>query len=545
MRVKSDNTVSVTNLCRAPQYLLALFMTTAATATEPDMQEWVDSRIASGDNLAISAVVVEDGEATFYSAGAIAPGGSKPDGKTQFQLGSITKAFTNLLLAEMVAAGELGYDTTIGDILGDDFTPKNPAVAQITVEALATHTSGLARLPGNLVPSDPLDPYKGYDDDALLGAIEDARNLQPLGDHYAYSNFGVGLLGHLLGRLHGSTYQEALVEYVIGPLGLGQTGFDEIGNVASGYRGGEVVPPWSIDDALAGAGALWGSAGDFAALAAVLLGGSESPLRHDLDRDLAVVETGDDGQSVTRVWHVAFDDDVPVYWHNGGTGGFWSFFGFRPDEGRAVAILVSGDEDPTDDGLARLDASIPEPSAEPADPAILGQYEFNPRLGVGVYELDGALVAQVTGQTPLPLYAVGDDWYALSMADASVRFVRSDGEVTGLELAQNGTIQPAGKVSASAATATRQAVEIDEASLEQYVGEYDINDDARFTIRTRAGGLEAKLTGQSFFPVFPLGNDRFFYKVVDAELQFERNEDGVVDAVVLYQGTIVQRAETR
>ena len=51
------------------------------------------------------------------------------------------------------------------------------------------------------------------------------------------------------------------------------------------------------------------------------------------------------------------------------------------------------------------------------------------------------------------------------------------------------------------------------------------------------------LTGQPFFPVFPKGDDKFFYKVVDAELHFERDSKGDVNAVVLHQGAIVERAE--
>jgi len=516
-----------------------------AAAVENDMQEWIDSRIASGDNLAISAVVIDKGNTAFYFGGAVEPGGRRPDATTQFQIGSITKAFTNLLLAEMVAAGKLGYDTTIGEILGEAFVPANPAVPAITVEQLATHTSGLPRLPANLVPEDPLDPYKGYDETALREALRSTRDRQPLGHHYAYSNFGVGLLGHLLGELDDSSYHRALIEYVVEPLGLEQTGFRESANVARGFRGGEVVPAWSMDDALAGAGALWGSASDFSKLAAVLLGADDWPLRHRLDDDLQVVETGSDGLSVTRVWHVAGDENLPVFWHNGGTGGFWSFFGFRPDHGRAVAILVAGEVDPTDRGLAWLGAGEREPSPVPVDAAILGQYELSPQIGIGVYELDNALVAQVSGQAPLPLHGVSDDWYAFGLVDASVRFLRQDGQVVRLELAQDGRIQAAAKVSDTARTAERQAVELDVGSLEDYVGRYEINAGASFTIQTRDGGLEAKLTGQPFFPIFPLGEDRFFYRIVDAELQFERGDDGTVTALVLHQGSIVQRATKR
>ncbi|MEM9305474.1 MAG: serine hydrolase domain-containing protein, partial [Pseudomonadota bacterium] len=240
----------------------AMTLAPAALAEDNDMQAWIDEQIASGKNLAITAMHLKDGEVSYYAGGTTTAGEQiTPDENTQFQMGSITKPFTDMLLAELVANGAVKYDTTIGELM--DVEPKNPAVAEITLQSLATHTSGLPRLPVNLVPANPLDPYAGYDDDLLKKAVVEARNLQPLGDHYAYSNFGVGLLGYLLGEEQGDGYQKAMMALVVEPLGLTETGFTESGNVAQGFRSGDVVPAWSMDDALAGAGSLWGSVSDF------------------------------------------------------------------------------------------------------------------------------------------------------------------------------------------------------------------------------------------------------------------------------------------
>lgn len=538
------------SLARRPPFLSALLLTIlttmqSANGADADLQAWIDERIAAGDDLAITAVVIDGDEQRHYAGGAVAPGGTAPGAETQFQVGSITKVFTDLLLAEAVAAGKVDYDTAIGAVLGPGFAPRNPAVAKITLEQLATHTSGLPRLPANLVPSDPADPYKGYDEAKLMEGITIARDKQPLGKHYAYSNFGVGLLGHLLGDVYGSSYRDALVQNVIAPLGLEQTGFDLDSNRAKGFRGGEVVPDWGLEDSLAGAGALWGSTADFARFAQVLLGRTPSRLEHDLAADLDVVVEGPWGFDLTRVWHVEYASGEPIYWHNGGTGGFWSFFGFRPDKGLAIALLVSGDTDPTAEGLQRLGRTPPDIEPADIDSELFGQYALTPQIGIGVFELDGQLVAQVTGQGPIPLMDIGDDWYAIDVVDASLHFTRTDGTVGGLELAQNGSVQPARKTADEAATATRTAVEFDELELADYPGEYRIDDDAAFTIRLGDGVLEARLTGQPFFPVYPAGDDVFFYKVVDAELRFERDAAGDVNALVLHQGPIVQRAEKR
>ena len=120
-----------------------------------------------------------------------------------FPMGWLVASLVIMVLAGAALLRE-DWDAAIGELLGSDFAFANDAVADISLLQLATHTSGLPRLPANLAPTDQLDPYKGYDEDALLQGIATARDKQPLGNHYAYSNFGVGLLGYLLGRL-GST----------------------------------------------------------------------------------------------------------------------------------------------------------------------------------------------------------------------------------------------------------------------------------------------------------------------------------------------------
>ncbi|MEJ2274245.1 MAG: serine hydrolase [Woeseiaceae bacterium] len=466
---------------------VAIVFWSCGHADDFDIEDWIDEQVGSGAVLSVTAMHVDGGEVIPYGGGETAPdSGESPDANTQFEIGSITKAFTNLLLAEMVARDAVSYETTIGELLGDDFTFANDAVGGITLLQLATHTSGLPRLPANLAPTDQLDPYRGYDEEALLEGIAGARDKQPLGNHYAYSNFGVGLLGYLLGQVQGD-----------------------------GYSG---------------------------AFATILLGEADNPLAHDLQADRKIVAPAG-GFDITRVWHVGDSPDGKIFWHNGGTGGFWSFFGFRPATNEAVAILVSGDTEATGVGLRWLGFEPGQPPAADNDRSLLGQYNLNANFGIGVYEMDGRLVAQASGQMPLGLQEVGDDWYAMDVADASLHFLRENGKVVALELAQNGMLQRAEKSSDTAAALTKESVGKSRDALAAYVGEYPLNPSVKFTIRLAEEHLEAMLTGQPFFPIFPQGGDKFFYKVVDAELHFERDEHGDVDAVVLHQGGIVQRAE--
>ena len=278
-------------------------------------------------------------------------------------------------------------------------------------------------------------------------------------------------------------------------------------------------------------------------LAHIQLGVVDNPLKHDLARDRDIVSAAPGGFNVTRVWHAAEAPGGTIYWHNGGTGGYWSFFGFRPDTKEAVAILVSGDPDVTGIGLQWLGASERMPESKDYDQSVFGQYALTDEAGIGVYELGGNLVAQLSGQPPFPVSPIGDDWYAVDVTDASLRFVRDGGAVVAVELAQNGRLQRAARVADVADTLSRKSVALSREALQAYVGEYPINAAARFTIRLNGDALEAQITGQPFFPIFAKGDDVFFYKVVDAELHFERDDAGAVNALVLHQGPITQRAE--
>lgn len=515
----------------------------AAPADAPDaVDRFVETGLADGSIAGAAVARIDAGGVSTQGHGRrTLPDGAPPTGDTQFQLGSITKVFTNLLRAELVEAGVVADDTTLGALLGEGFDPRNDAVAAITLASLSTHTSGLPRLPSNLPLDDP-DPYAKYAARDLVAGLERAREAQPLGHFYSYSNFGAGVLGYALGIADGGGYRKALATRVLAPLGLQRTGFEPGDDAASAVSGGKAVPHWRFD-ALAAAGALWGSAGDLGRLVQVFLGDAKASLRHDLARDLAVVERPHGAFDLTRVWHVAYAGEHPFYWHNGGTAGFHSFVGFRPDARRGVAILVSGDADPTAAGLDALGRTPREPRRAPVDASLAGQYRLTPAFGLGVHEVDGVLVVQATGQPAFALHAVRDDWYALGEVDASVRFVREDGRVVAAELAQNGIVQRAGRVAGTADVAARREIALDAATLDGYVGAYAFAPGVALTVRRRDAGLEAQLTGQPFFPVFPRAADRFFYKVVDAELAFERDDEGKVEAVVLHQGGVEQRAK--
>jgi len=251
-----------------------------------------------------------------------------------FEIGSITKVFTALLLARMAQDGRV------------TLTERPFRGQPITLADLASHTAGLRRLPRGMwrrALTERRDPYASFGAADLDAAVRRVR-VRARGK-LRYSNFGAGLLGHLLAERAGRPYGELLTAEVLAPLGQHETWVEvpgaEVHRFADGHdRRGRRVPHWHLG-ALAGAGALRATAGDLLRFLAVQLDPPDTPL------GAAVRLTHAERARRTRLgiglgW-LRLDDKAAggVLWHNGGTGGFRSFAGFAPGRGTAAVVLSS------------------------------------------------------------------------------------------------------------------------------------------------------------------------------------------------------------
>jgi D-alanyl-D-alanine-carboxypeptidase/D-alanyl-D-alanine-endopeptidase len=150
-----------------------------------------------------------------------------PNEESIFEIGSVTKLFTTTLLATLVGDSLVSFDTPLRDILTE--YPHLPE--SITLVRLATHTSGLPRLPSNILWSvlrNPHNPYTHYTTERLHAYLSHYKWRQggggPSSFPYAYSNLGVGLLGYALARRLGISYEQAIQEHINTPLNLFNTG---------------------------------------------------------------------------------------------------------------------------------------------------------------------------------------------------------------------------------------------------------------------------------------------------------------------------------
>jgi serine-type D-Ala-D-Ala carboxypeptidase/endopeptidase len=276
---------------------------------------------------------VRDGDAVLGGFGGAGP-------QTIFEIGSVTKVFTALLLADMAERGQVQLSDPAARYLPGASGP-------VTLADLATHTSGLPRLPRGLwwsALTRPRDPYAGYPAARLARVARRSLRVSSRPNTYAYSNYGFGLLGYLLGQAAGSSYQALVTERICGPLGLADTTFDvpaaSRDRLAPGQAYGRPAPGWHMG-ALAAAGGLHSTAADLAKLLSACLGGSagtplDAAIRATV-RPRADIPSGQIGLA----WHLTFRGDREVIWHNGMTGGYSAMIAFDPVRGIGVAALAN------------------------------------------------------------------------------------------------------------------------------------------------------------------------------------------------------------
>lgn len=318
----------------------------AGVAREVIEPLYEDEILHGGVVVALIDPARKAGEVEYLSFGRTSAEVAAPPGPDAvFEIGSISKVLTSLLLADAVARGEVTLDTAAGQLLpfGVRFPDKDGE--RVTLEHLASHRSGLPALPENLAPADIGDPYAGYGPDQLYAYLERAELMFTPGTSYAYSNLGAGLLGHLLARRIDASYEDAVRARVLEPLGLKETWISvpteaQERFVPGSTAGGKPSGRWTFD-ALAGAGAWLSTPRDMVHLALVAAAasrGKDGPLAEVLRASFAPLAEVGQGMQIGLAWHVT---EAGILWHNGMTGGHASFIGIDPASGRGVVILAS------------------------------------------------------------------------------------------------------------------------------------------------------------------------------------------------------------
>lgn len=432
--------------------------------TNEALTQLIRSRVEEGRGVGIVLGVMEaDGSTRVVSHGSAGRDARPLGEQTVFEIGSITKAFTGILLADMVERGEMELSDRVSDHLPDRVTVPSRG-RQITLLDLATHRSALPRLPGNMSPADATNPYADYTVDQMYAFLSGYELPRDVGSQYEYSNLGGGLLGHALARAAGTTYDQLARERILKPLGMGMTGIALEGEMLDWMAVGhnqqrEPVPLWDLPT-LAGAGALRSNVVDMLRFLDANLGPPASRLERAMRASHVVRESAGPDMGIGLGWHVRTAGDQQIVWHNGGTAGFRTFIGFDPDAQVGVVVLTNSTHGADDIGFHLLNPELPLAPAPPpprertavtlAEPVLqryVGEYQLAPSFAIVISLEGGALFAQATAQPRVPLYAESETEFFLRVVDAQITFEKdAAGAVTGLVLHQGGQNVPGRKV---------------------------------------------------------------------------------------------------
>jgi D-alanyl-D-alanine-carboxypeptidase/D-alanyl-D-alanine-endopeptidase len=426
-----------------------------------------DGALAPETHGGVAIGVVQHGERHIFSYGA-----AKPD--SVFEIGSITKTFTGLILAQMVEQGKVRLDEPVRELLPPDTVAKPATGAEISLLDLSDQHSGLPRMPDNFKPADPENPYADYDAKLLYAFISKQGVTLPASAPFGYSNLGVGLLGQALANRAAVPYPTLLQAQVTGPLGMHDTAIVLTPELKARMIEGhdaehKAAHVWDLD-ALAGAGGIRSTAADMLTYLEAQLHPDKLPAAvlgqaNGKTLPVAIAKSHEIHAEVGNGMHIALNwfriDATGSYWHNGGTGGYSAYAQFNPGKDFAVIVLsnTGPDADSFTDKLgqhiAQRLSGLPAvalyremPKAVAIDPKLLdgyvGVYELTPTFALTFTREGDRLFTQATGQEKAEVFPESEKTFFLKVVDAKVTFVTdASGRATSVILHQGGRDQEA------------------------------------------------------------------------------------------------------
>jgi D-alanyl-D-alanine-carboxypeptidase/D-alanyl-D-alanine-endopeptidase len=444
--------------------LLGTVIINPGSAAEPgkDVISSVQERVDNGFVTGIVIGIIDTKGVQYYKYGKLShKSNTDVDENTIYEIGSISKVFTSLIMAEMIEQGKLKLDEPI-----EKYLPKTVKVPsynnhKITFWHLSTHTSGLPTLPENMIFTEKNmnNPYSDYSTKQLYDFLSTYKLTRDVGSAYEYSNLGAGLLGHILGLIENSSYEELLKKYIVKELNMPSTGITITAEMkkrfAIGHSSGDEVSYWDLPT-LAGAGGIRSTASDMLKFIGAEMGLNKTKLANAIKKTQFIPKAPTDIQTtkVSLGWHHTEGPGGQITWHNGGTGGFRSFTGFNPATMTGVIVLANSTDGVDDIGLHILESNYKlaaVPKVLKLSPDILdkyvGNYELQPGYIFTVKNEKNKLMVQLTGQESYPVFATSETKFFYTVVDARLEFVNDNkGKVKSLILDQNGVKKEAKKI---------------------------------------------------------------------------------------------------
>jgi serine-type D-Ala-D-Ala carboxypeptidase/endopeptidase len=339
----------------------------------------------------VVGLLAEDGTRRVIAHGDPATGALPLDGESVFEIGSMTKVFTGILLADMVRRGLVELADPVAELLAPHVSVPARSGKPITLLDLTTHFSGLPMMPTNLAPANPENPFADYTVSQLYESVSTYELQRDPGDAFEYSNLGVALLGHALSLRAGTTYEVLVSERILQPLDMTHTAVTSTSwmedHLVRGHdRAGNPASSWDFP-ATAGMGGLRSTANDMLTFAAANLAAADpssedtglAMAMRDSHRRLRQVVAGVTYPGIPMAfeqgrvgfnWFISRPGERRITWTVGLTGGYSSFLGLDLEARRAVVVLTNTGLNNVDYlGFHLLDPTVPMPVARESEGA--------------------------------------------------------------------------------------------------------------------------------------------------------------------------------
>lgn len=419
------------------------------------LDELVQPYLENKKFFAASVGIVRKGKVYTRSYGQMSETDqTKPDANTIYEIGSISKVFTGILLADAVERKQVKLDQTLGALVSGLSDSNEEIAKSITLQHLSQHMSGLPRMPGNMSIKDFNNPFDGYDRKRLLDYLKTANTMSPPGEKHAYSNLGVGLLGDLLSQQSERSYEQLLAERIFKPLEMQDASLEVPDEKMKRF-----APPhnatlmkdhcWDFDS-LAGCGAIRGSVNDMAKFMKANINPPDNEIGNAIN--LAWKKSLDATKQHSAMglgWMIAADGSTR--WHNGRTGGYQAMMLVSRQLKTGVVLLsnTAGSEiDPLAESIFQMAVGMsvkPRQFVKEVDvdekfvQRLVGKYRLAKGVIIDVTAKGNRMTAQITGQQALSIVPEQDTVWRYELVEAKLVFdVPDQGPATKVTLKQDG-----------------------------------------------------------------------------------------------------------
>jgi CubicO group peptidase (beta-lactamase class C family) len=523
--------------------------------------EWVEKTVAPlvenrvVDGLSIG--YIEGDHWGIVHLGTANAAKEKANNLTVYELGSISKVFTSLLLADAVVRNEINlYAPADVPNAAGIHLPLRDGRAIKWID-LSTHRSGLPRLPGNMPVTDLVNPYRDYDSKKAAAFVNQYKLPRKPGDAQEYSNIGASILGYLVAQKAGKSYNELLREKIAIPLRMSDCtvslSTDQAIRLATPHsKFGAPTPPWDDAD-MPGAGGVYATMRDMMRFAKAQISPPAGTLGDAIELAWKQQSDADKSGPATGLgWMIAGDGETR--WHDGGTGGTSTALFVNRRLKCATIVLCNTSVNSEIDNLAiqliqkvagvgaTAEKSAGKVAIDAKDRArLVGRYELAPDFIFDVEDQGGHLMVGVTNQPTLEVFPDSPTRWSYHEVDAKLEFnLPKTGPATSLVLVQNGARQTARRMKTS--DPDPQKVAVDSKLRARLVGRYQLAPDFIFTVHDENGHLMVDITNQPTQEVFPDSATKWSYHGIEATLEFKLPKAGPAKSLVLHQNGASQTA---